>query len=246
MKKIVSLLILSLTLNGCVSMKTYRDTKAEMLTLKYGHDQMVAQVETIRERNATLEDEYAQLLARLENANADEQVAALRAALAERDMVLSQIRSELSVAVGHLEGKGLTLTQRNGKIYVQMDDKLLFESGKYDITKAGKSAIRDISSVLAKTPNVDIIIEGHTDNKGLLKKKDSQIVDNWDLSCKRATEVVRVLAANTGVKQKRITASGRSQYSPVDDNTTENGRANNRRTEIILTPQLDKLIELLK
>lgn len=242
MKHLVIVLILSLTMAGCVSMKSYRDAKTEMLSLKYGYDRMAAEVETVKARNATLEDAYAAL----QTSGADDHIATLEAALAERDMALAQIRSELSGVVGHLEGRGLTLTQRDGKIYVQMDDKLLFESGKYDITKTGKSTIRDIATVLAKTPNVHIIIEGHTDNKGMLKKKDSQIIDNWDLSCKRATEVVRVISANRGIAPKRITASGRSQYSPVDTNDTEMGRANNRRTEIILTPQMDKLIELLK
>lgn len=234
--------MLSVVLTGCVSMKSYRDAKTEMLSLKYGYDQMAAEVEAIKARNATLEEAYAAL----QTSGEDDQIATLKAALAERDVMLAQIRSELTDVVGHLEGKGLTLTQRDGKIYVQMDDKLLFESGKYDITKAGKTTIRDIATVLAKAQNVYIVIEGHTDNKGLLKKKDSQIVDNWDLSCKRATEVVRVISANKSIAAKRITASGRSQYSPVDTNDTEAGRANNRRTEIVLIPQLDKLIELLK
>lgn len=127
-----------------------------------------------------------------------------------------------------------------------MEDKLLFESGKYNITKEGKNTVRNIGNVLSKTNNIEIIIEGHTDNKGLLKKKDAQIVDNWDLSCKRATEVVRVLAATQGINPKRITASGKGQYMPMGNNQNETGRAQNRRTEIILTPQMDKLIELLK
>lgn len=246
MRKIIGLATVLCLLTSCVSTKNYRDTKTEMLQLKYGYDQMASQVEAIKARNATLEEEYAKLQAKLDANDNDSQAAELREMLAERDQILQEIRSQLTGAIGHLEGKGMTLTQKNGKIYVQMEEKLLYQSGKYNITKEGKSAIRNIGSVLVKTPRVDIIIEGHTDNKGLLKRKDAQIVDNWDLSCKRATEVVRVLASTQGIDPERITASGRGQYMPLGLNSTDSGRALNRRTEIIITPQMDKLIELLK
>lgn len=246
MRKIILTTLVACTTLGCVSMKNYRNSKSEMLSTKYGYDELVAELEAVKSRNATLEEEYAALQAKMDEADSDDQTAQLKAMLAERDQILDQIRAELTSAVGHLEGKGLTLTQRNGKIYVQMEDKLLFESGKYNITKEGKNTVRNIGNVLSKTNNIEIIIEGHTDNKGLLKKKDAQIVDNWDLSCKRATEVVRVLAATQGINPKRITASGKGQYMPMGNNQNETGRAQNRRTEIILTPQMDKLIELLK
>lgn len=243
MSKFLPIIIAAFMLSGCVSMKSYRDTKSEMLSLKYGYDDMKTQLEAIKARNATLEDEYNRLM---EANETNDNTAQLEALLAERDQILSDIRSALTDALSSFEDRGLTLVQKNGKIYVMMEDKLLFESGKYNITKDGKSAIREIGSVLSEIANVDIVVEGHTDNKGLLKKKDAQIVDNWDLSCKRATEVVRVLSQSGGIAPVRIVASGRGQYYPISDNNTETGRAQNRRTEIILTPQLDKLMDLLK
>lgn len=243
MLKNLSYLTIVLLLSGCVSMKTYRRVNGEMLSLKYSYDEMASRLEAVNARNATLEDEYARLL---NDDKTDQRTAELEALLLERDQILNQIRMSLSDALSEFENNGLSLEQKDGKIYVMMEDKLLFEFGKYNITKDGRSAIREIGSVLAKIDNVDIVVEGHTDNKGLLKRKDTQIVDNWDLSCKRATEVVRVLMQSQGIVPSRIVASGRSQYVPIADNITDAGRAQNRRTEIILTPQLDKLIELLK
>lgn len=245
-KKITLFLFVSLLFSGCVSMKTYRNTQSELLSLKYGRNAMTTELEQSRAESARLAQQNAELLAKLNNSKDDERIAELETALAERDRILEKIRAELTDAVGHLQGRGLSLVNKNGKIYVLMEDKLLFESGKYNLTKEGKTAIREIGTVLAKIKNVDIVIEGHTDNKGLLERKDAEIVDNWDLSCKRATEVVRVLGTTKGLPMARITASGRGQYMPIATNKTESGRAQNRRTEIALTPQLDKLIKLLK
>lgn len=244
MYKVLLFSLLALTLNGCVSLKEYRKVKGEMLSLKYGYDDMASQYEAIKARNTTLEEEYEKLLNG--GGNDDSRTAELEALIKERDLILDQVRSALSEALSDFENQGLSLVQKGGRIYVMMEDKLLFESGKYDITKAGKSAIRKIGNVLSNLTNVNVVVEGHTDNKGLRERKDAQIVDNWDLSCKRATEVVRVLLLNDNISPTRIVASGRGQYMPLANNATEEGRAQNRRTEIALTPQLDKLMELLK
>lgn len=235
--------LLALMLTGCVSLKEYRKTKGEMLSLKYSYDEMASQYDAIKARNATLEEEYNRLL---NDDNSDSRTAELEALLKERDQILDQVRSALSDALIDFENQGLSLVQKGGRIYVMMDDKLLFESGKYNITKTGKNAIRKIGGVLSKLTNVDVVVEGHTDNKGLRERKDAQIVDNWDLSCKRATEVVRVLLTNDQISPARIVASGRGQYMPLANNSTEAGRGQNRRTEIALTPQLDKLLEIFK
>jgi chemotaxis protein MotB len=133
---------------------------------------------------------------------------------------------------------------KNGKVYVSLDEKLLFKSASWDIDANGKNALKNLSGVLEKNPDIQILIEGHTDNVPY-NSGGGQIKDNWDLSVKRATTVVRVLLEGSKIDAKRLTASGRSQYLPVDDGNTVDARQKNRRTEIILTPDLSELYRLI-
>ena len=137
----------------------------------------------------------------------------------------------------------LSVTQKNGKVYVAMSDKLLFKSGSAKVDDRGKEALEKLAEVLKKQSEIDVFIEGHTDNKPI---KTSQFKDNWDLSVIRATSVVRILTEDYGVNPLQIVPSGRGEFMPVDDNSTDEGRSKNRRTEIIMAPQLDKLLQILQ
>ena len=177
--------------------------------------------------------------------------------LAEREATINQLQEEIDAqnskvaallnsvkdALLGFDSDELTVTQKDGKVYVAMSDKLLFESGSASVNKQGKAALGKLAGVLKKQTDIDVMIEGHTDTKPI---KTVQFKDNWDLSVIRATSVVRILTADYGVNPLQIVPSGRGEYMPVDDIGTAGGRARNRRTEIIMAPRLDKLMEILK
>ena len=137
----------------------------------------------------------------------------------------------------------LTVREKDGKVYVAMSDKLLFQSGSARLDKRGEEALGKLAEVLNKQTDIDVFIEGHTDNKPI---NTVQFKDNWDLSVMRATSVVRILIKNYNVNPLQIQPSGRGEYMPVDDNETAEGRSKNRRTEIIMAPKLDKLFQMLQ
>lgn len=137
----------------------------------------------------------------------------------------------------------LTVREEGGKVYVAMSDKLLFESGKAIVNQQGKEALGKLAEVLNRQTDIDVYIEGHTDNVPI---KTAVFQDNWDLSVIRATSVVRILTETYGVNPLQIQPCGRGEFKPVDVNTTPEGKARNRRTEIIMAPRLDKLFEMLK
>ena len=137
----------------------------------------------------------------------------------------------------------LTVREKDGKVYVAMSDKLLFQSGSARLDKRGEEALGKLAEVLNKQTDIDVFIEGHTDNKPI---NTVQFKDNWDLSVIRATSVVRILIKNYNVNPLQIQPSGRGEYRPVDDNETAEGRSKNRRTEIIMAPKLDKLFQMLQ
>lgn len=137
----------------------------------------------------------------------------------------------------------LTVEEKNGKVYVAMSDKLLFESGSAKVDKRGKEALALLAGVLNKHTDIDVDIEGHTDSKPI---NTVQFKDNWDLSVIRATSVVRILTKDYNVNPLQIQPCGRGEYMPVATNETNEGRSRNRRTEIIMAPKLDKLLEILK
>lgn len=137
----------------------------------------------------------------------------------------------------------LTVTEKNGKVYVAMSDKLLFQSGSATVDKRGKEALAKLADVLNKQNDIDVYIEGHTDSKPI---HNARFSDNWDLSVIRATSVVRILTTDYGVNPLQIQPCGRGEYMPVAENETAEGRSKNRRTEIIMAPRLDKLIQMLQ
>ena len=161
---------------------------------------------------------------------------------AQNDRVSALLQSVKDALLGFSSDE-LTVTEKNGKIYVAMSDKLLFESGSAQVNKQGKEALGKLAEVLKKQHDIDVFIEGHTDNKPI---KTVQFKDNWDLSVVRATSVVRILTKDYGVNPLQILPCGRGEFMPVDNNESVEGRAHNRRTEIIMAPKLDKLMDILK
>ncbi|MDR1172755.1 MAG: OmpA family protein [Bacteroidales bacterium] len=166
----------------------------------------------------------------------------LKAIIQKQNDMVNGLLTQVTDALIGFSSDELTVQMRDGKVYVAMSDKLLFKSGSADVDKRGKEALALLADVLTKQPEIDIFIEGHTDN---IPIKTSRFTDNWDLSVLRATSVVRILTTEYRVNPTQIIPSGRSQYFPVADNATADGRSKNRRTEIILSPKLDKLFKML-
>jgi len=167
----------------------------------------------------------------------------LEKVLHRKDSVVAALKRKVSDALLGFEGKGLTVHIQNGKVYVSLEEKLLFKSGSWDVDPKGAEAIKKLSDVLVVNPDINVNIEGHTDDVPYHGK--GQIADNWDLSVMRATAIVKILLQNKKLDPKRVLASGRSEYLPVDPAKTAESRQKNRRTEIILTPKLDELLEIL-
>tara|TARA_B110000908_G_C10239163_1_gene445099 strand:- start:933 stop:1973 length:1041 start_codon:yes stop_codon:yes gene_type:complete len=156
---------------------------------------------------------------------------------------MSSLKNNITKALKEFTSEDLTVSEKAGKIYVSLSENLLFKSGSFDLDQNGTTAIIKLAEVLAKQKNVDIVVEGHTDSDPF--KGNGTLLDNWDLSVKRATSVVRILEKNHVPKEK-IVASGRSDNIPLTDNSTKEGKAKNRRTEIILSPDLESLMDLLQ
>ena len=156
---------------------------------------------------------------------------------------MTALKNAISSALTDFEGKGLTVEQRNGKVYVSMENKLLFESGSWAVGTQGRKAVQQLGTVLGDNPEISVLIEGHTDNAPYPPK--GNISNNWDLSTKRATAIVTILQENTNIKADNLTAAGRGEFAPIAPNTTAEGKAKNRRIEVILTPKLDKITNLL-
>ncbi len=178
----------------------------------------------------------------LEKRNA--RLAELEKILDAQKKIVQDLKNKVSEALLGFENNGLTVTQKDGKVYISLDEKLLFKSASWDIDANGKNALKKLATVLEKNPGIQVTIEGHTDNVPY-NPGNSQLKDNWDLSAKRSTTVVRVLLDGSKIKPERLTASGRSEYLPVDNRNTSDARQKNRRTEIILTPDLTELYNLI-
>ena len=163
--------------------------------------------------------------------------------IAAKDKAMRDLKDAISKALTAFEGKGLIVEQRNGKVYVSLENKLLFKSGSWSVGKQGRQAIIELGKVLGENPKIAVLIEGHTDNVSF--SGNGQISNNWDLSTKRATAIISILSENSSIKLENLTAAGRSEYSPINSNETIEGKAKNRRIEVILTPKLDEISKLL-
>ncbi len=173
----------------------------------------------------------------------EQRVGDLERRLAVRDSTLNALKAKLNDALLGFTTSGLSINIINGRVYVSLSNQLLFTTGKADIDKRGKEALRELARVLNTQDDLAILVEGHTDNQAVFNL--GAIKDNWDLSVIRATEVIRYLVNEGKVDPRKITASGRSEYFPIDPANTSEARAKNRRTEIILIPKLSELFEIL-
>jgi chemotaxis protein MotB len=181
----------------------------------------------------------------LENIGAkDAYIQGLQSALNKKDSLNLALVTNLKGAIGNLDDKDINIKVDKGVVYVDISDKLLFKSGSYDISDRAKEVLGKVALVLKNQPDIEFMVEGHTDN--IPYKGNGVLLDNWDLSVKRATAVVRILKDQYGLNPAKIAAAGRSEYLPVMSNDTPEGRAANRRTRIVILPQLDQFFQLLE
>ncbi len=243
---------------GSLSMEN--ETQAEEIK------RLKSQVSKLREQNTQLSDEFSRLdqnYQQLKNQSTTEiralinKLELMEGDLAQRerrlkeiesqmqaqDSVMQAIRKSIEDALFGFKDAGLSVEVRNGKVYVSLSNKLMFSSGSTQLDSRGKGALKELAKVLNQQTDLSILVEGHTDNVPVTNL--GSLKDNWDLSVMRSTEVVRYLTEKEKVDSKRITASGKGEYMPVADNSTVEEKAKNRRTEIILTPKLSELYQLL-
>lgn len=237
----------------------YEATKANLDNLKASYDALeknssaaiASNVQKNRELLAQLEAKELALAAenqRLEKLKKEledrsNRVAELEKVISDKDAAMTALKDAISRALTDFEGKGLTVEQRDGKVYVSMENKLLFSSGSWAVGSEGRRAVEQLGSVLGDNPDIAVLIEGHTDN--VPYQGTGQLSGNWDLSTKRATAIVNILRENNSINPENLTAAGRGEFAPMATNSTSEGRAKNRRIEVVLTPKLDELSKLL-
>ena len=171
-------------------------------------------------------------------------VTELETIINRKDSMVTALKKSISKALIGLEGEGLTIEQRNGKVYISLEEDLLFASGKYVVNSGGVAALNKLATALSTQSDLEILVEGHTDDIPL--SGNGMIKDNWDLSVMRATNVVKVLTKNPSLNPLQLTAAGRAEFVPIASNETKEGRSSNRRIEMILSPNLDDLFDLLE
>ncbi len=211
--------------------KTKEDLIRKEAELKLLEQQLLQQKNDL----AKLSDELAKREARIKE---------LEAILKQKEEATNLLKKKLQDALFAFENKGLSINIKNGKVYVSMEESLLFDIGKTNVNAKGIEALKTLAKVLEQNPDINIMVEGHTDD--IPMKGSGEIKDNWDLSVIRATSVTKIILANGNIDPKRITAAGRSEYLPLNPSKTPETRKKNRRTEIILTPKLDELFKVLE
>ncbi len=220
--------------------------RAQLEQEKAAYQQSLAQAQ---KEGKTLGENLNMSKSQIERLNADlkareQRLAELQRILDEKDKAVANLRTRVSNALLGFNDKDLTINVRNGKVYVSLAEQLLFNSGSTKVDPKGVDALRKLAAVLKEQQDVNVVVEGHTDDVPI-SKGTVGMQDNWDLSVLRATEITRILTT-AGVDPHRVTPSGRSKYVPLDEATTKEARQKNRRTEIILTPKLDELFQILE
>ena len=205
--------------------------------------QLLAELEAKQKALTAEQDRLNKLKKDLEASS--KRLAELEKMMADKDAAMKKLKETLTKSLKAFEGKGLTVTEKDGKVYVSMENKLLFESGSWTVGAEGKKAVDLVGKVLGDNPEISVLIEGHTDNDKITGTIGGGVENNWDLSTKRATAIVNILSANTKVKKENLTAAGRGEYAPLMSNESAEGKAKNRRIEIILTPKLDEISKML-
>lgn len=240
-------------LNDCESQRKISEKKiADLQT----------QLSSLKEQNTFLKENNTQALKQLENLSVisssqaesikksmenmgvkDNMIFSLQSSLAQRDSLNMALVMNLKGAIGNLDDKDINIKVDKGVVYIDISDKMLFKSGSYNITDRASDVLGKVALVLKNQKDIEFMVEGHTDNDPF---KRGDLLDNWDLSVKRATAVVRVLQDKYGLNPSMMTAAGRSEYQPIGTNDTPEGKAANRRTRIVILPQLDQFFKLLE
>lgn len=174
----------------------------------------------------------------------NERLLELESILARQDSVVNALHQTIASALRGFEGQGLSVYEKNGKVYVSLEEQLLFQTGSTAVDPNGVRALKDLSKVLEKNRDINVMIEGHTDDVPVIP--GARMRDNWDLSVLRATSIVRILLEDTSIDPQRLIVAGRGESMPVETATTPEARRKNRRTEIILTPRLDELFRIIE
>ena len=222
-----------------------KETKKLLEQLEQTQTELFAKEDELNKLSASLEAKEDELKLAQEELDArSARVTELETIINKKDSIVTALKSSISKALIGLEGEGLTVVQKNGKVYISLEEDLLFASGKYEVNSGGVSALSKLATALASQKDLEILVEGHTDSiplsgRGLVK-------DNWDLSVMRATNVVKVLLKTPSLDPLQLTAAGRAEFVPIAINKTKEGRSANRRIEMILSPNLDDLFELLE
>ncbi len=217
------------------------DLNSQVEFLKANSNQALKQLESL----SVISSQQAESIKKsMENMGAkDAYIQNLQQQMAQKDSLNMALVMNLKGAIGNLEDEDVNIKVDKGVVYIDISDKLLFKSGSYEVTDKAKSVLGKVAQVLKNQPDMEFMVEGHTDN---VPYKGAALIDNWDLSVKRATTIVRLLQKDYGLEPAKMVAAGRAEYVPVADNATKEGRAANRRTRIVVLPQLDQFFKLLE
>ncbi len=240
-------------LKNCNDLNTESNRKKDLLNaeiaslkkqidyLKENNNQALKQLENL----SVISSSQAESIKKsLENISIkDAYIKNLQSAINRKDSLNMALVMNLKGVLGNIDDKDINIKIDKGVVYIDISDKLLFKSGSYDITDRASEVLGKVAAVLKNQPDIEFMVEGHTDS---VPFKRDPLLDNWDLSVKRATSVVRVLQYQYGLNPANITAAGKSEYKPIADNATNDGRASNRRTRIVILPQLDQFFKLLE
>ncbi|MBC7654811.1 MAG: OmpA family protein [Oligoflexus sp.] len=214
----------------------------QLSNIKTNNNQMVNQLKDL----SVISGKQAESINKsLDNIGAkDGYIMNLQSAIARKDSLNMALVMNLKGAIGNLNDKDINIKVDKGVVYIDISDKLLFKSGSYEVNEGAKNVLGKVAKVLLNQPDIEFMVEGHTDN--VPYKSNGTLVDNWDLSVKRATSVVRILQDQYNIPAAKMTAAGRGEYVPVTSNATVEGKAANRRTRIVILPQLDQFFKLLE
>ncbi len=222
-----------------------RETRRLLTELQTTQEDLARKQQLLKELETSVNgqrQDVNRLQAELEARNA--RLMEMEDMLYQKDRILDDLRQKVADALLGFEGQGLTVTRKDGKVYVSLDEKLLFKSGSTVVDPNGVRALKQLARVLANNQDINIMIEGHTDDVPF--RKGASIKDNWDLSVMRATSIVRILLDGSGIDPTRLTVAGRGEFLPVDPASTTEARRKNRRTEIILSPDLSEVFKILE
>ena len=222
-----------------------RETKRLLTELQTAQQDLIEKENILKE----LEENAARKMVDLERLRAElearnRRMIELEQILNAKDAQMNALKDAVSDALYGFEQEGLSVYTKNGMLYVSMDEKLLFQTGSIEVDPRGIEALKTLAGVLEDNRDIKITVEGHTDNVPV--RPNPSYADNWDLSVKRATSIVRIILDNSSVDPKRLVASGRGEHLPIDAANSADARRKNRRTDIILTPRLDELYNLLE